>query len=121
MNDDDLKLYKDLSGGSSLRCEADMISVHQNQIDDVVDFETFNNLKEFSFKVHNFEKEITNFKLIKMMKKVIKALEKVTSCGISTICSPKMRGNFTNLSDPDESSLLYVIKCIASKWKLSLF
>jgi hypothetical protein len=65
LNDDDFKLYKDSSGCSSLRCEEDLISIHQNQIDDIVDFETFNKLKEFSSKVQNLEEEI-NSKLIKL-------------------------------------------------------
>jgi hypothetical protein len=58
-------LYEDSSGCSSLRCEEDLISVHQNQIDDVVDFETFNKLKEFSSKIQSLEEEI-NSKLIEL-------------------------------------------------------
>ncbi|UZO17190.1 uncharacterized protein OCT59_008551 [Rhizophagus irregularis] len=58
LNDDDFKLYKDSSECASLRCENDLISVRQNQIDDVVDFETFNKLKEFSSKVQNLEEEL---------------------------------------------------------------
>ncbi|UZO13549.1 uncharacterized protein OCT59_005046 [Rhizophagus irregularis] len=59
LNDDDFKLS---SGCASLRCEKDLISVHKNQIDNVVNFETFNKLKEFSSKVQNLEE--INYKLI---------------------------------------------------------
>ncbi|CAB5298302.1 unnamed protein product [Rhizophagus irregularis] len=45
---------------TSLRCEEDLIFIHQNQINDIVDFETFNKLKEFSSEVQNLEEEINS-------------------------------------------------------------
>ncbi|CAB4397509.1 unnamed protein product [Rhizophagus irregularis] len=78
LNDDDFKLYKDSSGCASLRCEKDLISVHQNQIDDVVDFETFNKLKEFSSKVQNLEEEI-NSKLIKLKNNITMSTSTTTA------------------------------------------
>lgn len=78
LNDDDFKLYKDSSGCASLRCEKDLISVHQNQIDDVVDFETFNKLKEFSSKVQNLEEEI-NSKLIKLKNNITTSTSTTTA------------------------------------------
>lgn len=66
LNDNDFRLYKNLSGSpTNLRCEKDFVSIHQNQIGDVVDFETFNQLKELSFKVQNLEETI-KFKLMEL-------------------------------------------------------
>ncbi|CAB5186417.1 unnamed protein product [Rhizophagus irregularis] len=83
LNDDDFKLYKDSSGCASLRCENDLISVHQNQIDDVVDFETFNKLKEFSSKVQNLEEEI-NSKLIKLKNNITTSSNSTSSTTTAT-------------------------------------
>jgi len=98
LNDDDFKLYKDSSGCSSLRCEEDLISIHQNQIDDVVDFETFNKLKEFSSKVQNLEEEI-NSKLIKLKNNITTSTSITTATTTTTTSSNSTSSTITTTTN----------------------
>src|SRR5277367_5871013 len=63
LSDDEFESYKNLSGNCSTRCEEDLISVHLNEIDGIVDFDTLNNLKEFSKKIADLDEKI-NLKTI---------------------------------------------------------
>jgi len=41
-----------------MRCEKDLISKHSNEIDGIIDFDTLNNLKEFSSKIADLDEKI---------------------------------------------------------------
>ena len=58
LSDDDFELYKNQSGNCSMRCEGDLVSTHLNEIDGMIDFDTLNNLKEFSSKIADLDKKI---------------------------------------------------------------
>jgi flagellar motor switch protein FliG len=58
LSNDEFELYKNESGGCSTRCEKDLVSEHLNEIDGIIDFNTLNNLKEFSSKIVDLDKKI---------------------------------------------------------------
>jgi len=58
LSNNEFELYKNESEGCSTRCEKDLVSEHLNEIDGIIDFNTLNNLKEFSSKSVDLDKKI---------------------------------------------------------------